>query len=115
MKLLAKLKTFVGGRGKKSTLAAAGIAATAIAAPSLVLASSASTDTDFQEALDLVIGWAQGTLGKLAAISMLVVGIVMGVMRQSIFAAVPAIAAAVCMYVGPTVIDSVFSAVLPTV
>jgi conjugal transfer pilus assembly protein TraA len=114
MKTLSRVKNYLTSRrGKKTGLAAAAMVAVCVAAPQLVLAGSGSTDTDFQAGLDLVVGWAQGTLGKLTAISFLVVGIVMGVMRQSIFAAVPAIAAAVAMYIGPDIIDGVFAAALP--
>jgi conjugal transfer pilus assembly protein TraA len=116
MKNLTRFKNYLSSkRGKSTGLTAAALVAVSVVAPQLVIAASSSTDTDFQSGLDLVIGWAQGTLGRLTAVSFLVVGIVMGVMRQSIFAAVPAIAAAVAMYIGPDIITGVFSAALPTV
>lgn len=113
MNALKKLLAFATtAKAKRSVLVASLAAIFAIALPGLATASSPSITTDFDVALNMVIDWSQGTLGKLVSVTFLVVGIVMGVMRQSIFAAVPAIAAAMAMYIGPDIINSIFAATL---
>lgn len=113
MNALKKLVKFATtAKAKRSAMVASLAALFAIALPGVASAGSVSISTDFDSALNMVVDWSQGTLGKLVSVTFLVVGIVMGVMRQSIFAAVPAIAAAMAMYIGPDIIDSIFSATL---
>lgn len=68
--------------------------------------------TEFTPAYTTLTGWLQGDLGRLIAASLLVVGLVMGVIRQSIMAAVPAIACGLVATVAPTVIGAVVVAVI---
>jgi len=113
MNALKKILAFATtAKAKRSAMVASLAAIFAIALPGVAAAASASVSTDFDTALNMVIDWSQGTLGKLVSVTFLVVGIVMGVMRQSIFAAVPAIAAAMTLYIGPDIIDSIFAATL---
>ena len=113
MNALKKLLAFATtAKAKRSALVAVLASVLAIALPGLATAGSPSMSTDFDTALNMVVDWSQGTLGKLVSVTFLVVGIVMGVMRQSIFAAVPAVAAAMTMYIGPDIIDSIFAAAL---
>ena len=60
----------------------------------------------------LLTGWSQGTLGRTLALGMFVVGIAAGIVRQSVMAAVAGIAGALVLNYGPTVIDSVFGALI---
>jgi len=77
------------------------------------LALAGTGGTEFQATYDMVVGWAQGFLGKLIAIAFLIVGIVAGVARQSIMAFAVGITAALGIYMTPDIIDSVVAATLP--
>lgn len=67
---------------------------------------------EFNGAYTTITNWLQGDLGRLIAASLLVVGLVMGVVRQSIMAAVPAIACGLVATVAPTIIGAVVTAVI---
>jgi conjugal transfer pilus assembly protein TraA len=86
------------------------LAIIALAGPGLSLAGTGGTE--FTVAYTTITGWLQGDLGRLLAASLLIVGLVMGVVRQSIMAAVPAIAAGLVATVGPTIIGAVVTAVI---
>ena len=58
-------------------------------------------------------GWMTGLLGKVIAIAFILVGLVAGVMRQSIMGFVVGVAAGVGMLVAPGVIDNMYGATLP--
>lgn len=75
-------------------------------------AVAATGDTAFQTILDTVTSWTEGTLGKLLSITMFVVGMAAGVMRQSLMAAVAGLGGAVALAYGPTIITSVFTALV---
>jgi conjugal transfer pilus assembly protein TraA len=68
--------------------------------------------TEFAPAYTTITDWLQGDLGRLIAASLLIVGLVMGVVRQSIMAAVPAIACGLVATVAPTIIGAVVTAVI---
>jgi conjugal transfer pilus assembly protein TraA len=68
--------------------------------------------TEFTSAYTTLTGWLQGDLGRLIAAALLVVGLVMGVVRQSVMAAVPAIACGLVATVAPTIIGAVVTAVI---
>lgn len=82
----------------------------AIAASSPSIAGTGGTE--FNSAYTTITNWLQGDLGRLIAASLLVVGLVMGVVRQSIMAAVPAIACGLVATVAPTIIGAVVTAVI---
>ena len=65
---------------------------------------------EFKDLYDQLMGWVQGTLGKVVAVSMILVGIIAGVARQSIMAFAVGIAAGLGLYYAPTVIDKTLSA-----
>lgn len=97
-------------RGHSAMLFTAIVSLLAMVVPEM--AAAAAADTSFTQAVTTVEGWATGSLGKLVSVTFLVVGIVMGVMRQSIFAAVPAIACALAMSIGPGILDGLFTATI---
>lgn len=66
--------------------------------------------TEFNSAYTTLTGWLQGDLGRLLAAALLIVGLVIGVTRQSIMAAVPAIACGLVATVAPTIIGAVVTA-----
>jgi conjugal transfer pilus assembly protein TraA len=103
------MKSFMSHR----VLAPLSMAVFAVLCLTLSSASFAGTGgTEFTSAYTTLTGWLQGDLGRLIAASLLVVGLVMGVVRQSIMAAVPAIACGLVATVAPTVIGAVVVAVI---
>ncbi|WP_406546074.1 TraA family conjugative transfer protein [Succinimonas sp.] len=67
---------------------------------------------EFSDVWETLKEWIQGTLGRVIAGSMILVGIVAGVARQSISAFAVGIGGGIGMYNTPTVIESVLSASL---
>ncbi|MGL4616279.1 MAG: TraA family conjugative transfer protein, partial [Shewanella sp.] len=59
--------------------------------------------------------WTQGTLGRIVAGAMVLVGIVGGIARQSLMAFALGIGGGMGLYNTPTVVESVMSATLPVV
>jgi conjugal transfer pilus assembly protein TraA len=81
-----------------------------VAMPGLSVAGTGGTE--FNSAYTTITSWLQGDLGRLIAAALLVVGLVAGVVRQSIMAAVPAIACGLVATVAPTIIGAVVTAVI---
>lgn len=57
-----------------------------------------------------LVGWSQGALGIIIAVSALLVGLSIGVVKQSMMAVVTGIGIAIALYYGPSVISSMLSA-----
>lgn len=57
-----------------------------------------------------MIGWSQGSLGIIIAVAALLVGLSIGVVKQSMMAVVTGLGIAIALYYGPTVISSMLSA-----
>lgn len=91
--LLKKLMSFAG------LVAVAGVAA-------------AGSDTAFDSIFTILNDWATGSLGKVIAIAMFIVGLGAGIVKQSVMAVVAGIGAAVVLAYGPGVIDSIFTATI---
>lgn len=77
------------------------------------LAFAGAGGTEFTTVYDSISGWANGTLGKTLAVSALLVGLGIGVIKQSVMAAVVGVSAALVAGYGPDVIDGVVSAAIP--
>ena len=71
---------------------------------------AATAGEEFSDLYTLLKGWCTGYLGKSIAISFILVGLGMGIIRGSIVAAVVCIASAVALLMAPTVIDALFVA-----
>ena len=91
----------------------------AVVASTLVAAAALSSDamagtggTEFDDIYTLLVGWTQGTLGKIIALGMFMVGLSAGIINQSIVAVVVGIGGALALYYGPTVINGVVSALV---
>lgn len=91
----------------------------AVVASALAAAAVVSTDamagtggTEFDDIYTLLVGWTQGTLGKIIALGMFMVGLSAGIINQSIVAVVVGIGGALALYYGPTVISGVVSALV---
>lgn len=65
--------------------------------------------TEFTQVYDQLTGWANGTLGKVLGVAALLVGLGVGVIKQSVIAAVVGVAVALTAGFGPGVIDGVIS------
>ena len=82
---------------------------------SLMIAGPAFAGTDgteFQDLYTMVKGWTNGYLGRSIALVFLLIGLGVGVVRGSIISAVGCIAAAMCLLIAPSVIESIISAVI---
>jgi conjugal transfer pilus assembly protein TraA len=93
------------------TLALVVLASLARTLPESVLAGAGGTE--FQGAYDMLTGWMTGILGRIIAVTFIIVGLVAGVMRQSIKGFVVGIAAGRGVFVAPDIIDSIVTATLP--
>ena len=71
---------------------------------------AATAGEEFSDLDTLLQGWCTGYLGKSIAISFILVGLGMGIIRGSIVAAVVCIASAVALLMAPSVIDALFVA-----
>lgn len=79
--------------------------------PSLALAGNAGGQ-EFDDIWDTLEGWVQGTLGRIIALVMVLVGIVFGIARQNIMAFVMGPAAGIGLFYAPSVIQSIMGASL---
>lgn len=69
----------------------------------------AGTDTTFDAVYNTVAGWATGSLGKLFAVAAFIIGMGIGLVKQSAMAIVLGLAFALIMFYGPGIIDSLVS------
>ncbi|MBK6616125.1 TraA family conjugative transfer protein [Ottowia sp.] len=80
----------------------------------MVLAAGASmagtTGNEFQSMYNLILGWAQGYLGKAMAIAAFLFGAGFGVAKQTILPAVLGIVFALVFAVGPGIIAGMLTA-----
>lgn len=86
-----------------------------LALPALALAGGTGGGDEFSEIYEWVKGIVQGTLGRLIALVMIIVGVAAGVARGSIFAFVIGLAAAIGFYFTPDIIEQVMGASLTVV
>ncbi len=75
-------------------------------------ATAGTGGDEFADVWDTLKEWIQGTLGRVVCGSMILVGIVAGVARQSISAFAVGIGGGIGLYNTPTVIESVLSATI---
>lgn len=76
------------------------------------MAMAGSDGSEFNDIWTLLSGWAKGTLGKIIALGIFMVGIAAGIVNQSIVATVAGIGGALVMYYGPAVIEGIVTAVI---
>ena len=90
------------------------VVASAVAAAALLStdAMAGTGGTEFDDIYTLLVGWTQGTLGKIIALGMFMVGLSAGIINQSVVAVVVGIGGALALYYGPTVISGVVSALV---
>ena len=93
-----------------------GIAVCAVAVATVVVAGPAlagTGGTEFDSVYATISGWATGTLGKLLALAAVIVGLGMGIVRQSVVGFVVGLGMAIGIYQAPAIVDSVVTATLP--
>lgn len=83
-----------------------------VAVPAVGIAGGASGghEDDFSEIWDVLVDWTQGVLGRIVALTMILVGIVMGVARQSIMAFVMGPAAGMGLFYASDIINAIMTA-----
>lgn len=81
-----------------------------MAMPGIAMAGGGGGGEEFVEIWSKLEGWVQGTLGRIIALTMIVVGIVYGIGRQNIMAFVMGPAAGIGLYYAPAIIENVMGA-----
>lgn len=82
------------------------------------LAGSAFAGTggqEFQQVYEQISGWTNGVLGKSLAVASLLVGLGIGIIKQSVMAGVVGVGMGLVAGFGPGVIDGVVTAALPVI
>lgn len=79
----------------------------------MVADAYAGTDSTFSAVVTKLTAWATGSLGKVIALAMFLIGVGMSVMRQSIAPVAVALAAALALFYGPTIITGVLTGTAP--
>jgi conjugal transfer pilus assembly protein TraA len=72
----------------------------------------AGTDTTFKTISDTTTGWINGSLGKMASIGALGIGLVTGIVRQSLMFVAVGVGLATAAFYGPTILSSIAAATL---
>ena len=88
------------------------IGLTLLSVSELLMAGTGGS-SEFGNIYTLLTGWLQGMLGRILAVTFMLVGLVSGVMRGSMMGLVLGIACGLGVYTAPTVIDNIATAVLP--
>lgn len=74
-------------------------------------ATTAGEDDDtFGEVWETLKSWTQGTFGRIIALTLVLVGAAMGVVRQSLITFVVGVAMGLGLYNAPTIIDTIMGA-----
>lgn len=88
------------------------LAGAAVAGSALAAANNAAGDNTFSTITNTVNAWATGSLGRLLAIAAFIIGMGVGLVRQSAIAVVVGLAFAIILAYGPGVINGIFTAAL---
>ncbi|MCG8026309.1 MAG: hypothetical protein JAZ02_20410 [Candidatus Thiodiazotropha endolucinida] len=86
----------------------AGLVLCVAAAPAM----AGTGGTEFADVWTTLTDWMQGTLGKIAAGAMILVGIIAGVARQSLMSFAVGVGGGIGLYNTPTIIDNMMTATL---
>lgn len=107
---MKQMKIYDAVQKNKQRYAKAAILACALIASQSALAGTGgdSFDTIWVTLTD----WMQGTLGRVIAGSMVLVGIVGGIVRQSIMSFATGVGGGIGLYNTPTIIESIMSATI---
>jgi len=75
-------------------------------------ANGSGGTAEFSNLEGMLTGWSQGYLGRSLSIAMLILGLGVGIMRQSIMGAIAGLGAAVAFSYGPSIIGTILGAVV---
>ena len=89
------------------------VCALGVVAMSVTPVLAGTGGTEFDSVYTTISGWATGTLGKLLALAAVIVGLGMGIVRQSVVGFVVGLGMAIGIYQSPTIVDSIVTATLP--
>lgn len=78
-----------------------------------VLAMAGTGGTEFEQIWGTLQDWIEGTLGRIIAAAIVVVGIVAGIVRQSLIAFAIGIGGGMGLYNTPAIIEEIMGATLP--
>ncbi len=73
---------------------------------------AAQTGTEFKTVSDMLQAWTEGYLGMTIALAAFIIGLAVGLMKQTIMPAVVGIGVALAATLGPKIIISMFTAVI---
>jgi conjugal transfer pilus assembly protein TraA len=80
-----------------------------------VIAMAGTGGSEFDDIWITLTDWVEGTLGRIIAAGIVVVGIVAGIVRQSLMAFAIGIGGGMGLYNTPTIIEEILTATLPLV
>lgn len=108
---MASLRLFAG-RNKTLLFALALMASYLfLASEAMAGSSTAGKDEDtFGTVWETIQGWTQGTFGRIIALTLVLVGAAMGVVRQSLITFVVGVAMGLGLYNAPIIIDTIMGA-----
>lgn len=101
------------GKRNKTALFTLAVVGAYFALASSAMAGTVTTDADdgtFGDVWETVKGWTQGTFGRIIALTLVLVGAAMGVVRQSLITFVVGIAMGLGLYNAPLIIDTIMGA-----
>lgn len=75
-------------------------------------AMAATTGNEFKSLSDMLKAWAEGYLGLALALAAFVIGLAVGLMKQTIMPAIVGIGVGLAATLGPTIIGSFFTAII---
>ena len=96
------MKNFMKKHKEKLVLAVVSVAAAS--------AIAAGVDTTFNAILTKITEWAEGSLGKLLALGMLMTSMFMAFVSTNLMGALAALGAALIISNAPTIVTTIFSA-----
>jgi conjugal transfer pilus assembly protein TraA len=102
-------------RGDRRTLGFVALAGTMAILMVASMASAGTGGTEFGSLYTLLTGWMTGALGRVVAVTFIIIGVIAGAARQSIMGFVLGIAAGVGMFLAPAIVDAVVTATLPLI
>ena len=73
---------------------------------------AAKTGTEFKTVSDMLQKWAEGYLGMTIALAAFIIGLAVGLMKQTIMPCIVGIGVALASTLGPKIIISLFTAVI---
>jgi conjugal transfer pilus assembly protein TraA len=97
---------------KKSLMIAALMSAVMLQSAHAGTVGGGTTGTEFLSLFNMLVGWAEGYLGKALAIGAFIVGAIIGFAKSTAMPALVGVVFAIVFGLGPTIINGMFSAVI---